>query len=300
MKTMRSLVTIALLVAAPGVVRADSQKLATDGTVHRIDVEVWTSPQGKAQGTALRHVRQKPTGGRDSALVPGTDDAALDQEPAVEFEGSSGQIIVVWSRWDGTGFQLYGARFDRGAWSAPRPLARIDGDQRAPQIRLDDKYLHVVSRRDRDGATAYYRTSYPRGSFDLAFGPELLPPDGGPSSTSDATSDPSGFSGYFGAPLPGRVSGEPPHVVVWGVRDEPVPVGYFQLFDLPLDARNPSQVEAKWIHGRFTVWFVSGDRFYYATRRSVVWSEFRVIDLSATVGPSDAKRLVTDMLRSSP
>ena len=109
---------------------AEVQKLASDGSVYRVDLVPWVQA-GKPNGTVLRMTRQKPNGGKETFNIAGTDDAVVERDPSLEIDPSSGRPLVVWARNDGPGFNLYVSRYD-GTWSTPQLLARLDGDDLEP------------------------------------------------------------------------------------------------------------------------------------------------------------------------
>jgi hypothetical protein len=71
---------------------------------------------------------------------------------------------------------------------------------------------------------------------------------------------------------------------------------YNRLFVPGDDFVTASNPEALWIWGTFVVWFQDRDRLVYALRRHEGWSEFRVIELTPTIGVGDAKLQVRDLL----
>jgi hypothetical protein len=287
----------ACLAAAPA--RAEVQKITADGTVHRVDVDVTTSAKGT--GTGIRYTRQQPAGGRDSSWVPGTDDIAADKDPVLEIEPSSGRPVLVWSRNEGTGFDLFISRLENGSWTAPRLLVHATGDDLLPQIRYDDHYLHAAWRQqDPSGAIALYRSSFDAASWTRTYGPERIPvddmppvPPGGSTTTSPAA--PSMNATYFSGTVPGLLPGDPSRSVVWGVRDEPLPISYHQVFSLPPEILSVSRIEAGFIGGRFTLWFVSGSKAYYTVATSTGWSSMRVIELNAQTTAADARAEIHDL-----
>jgi hypothetical protein len=284
------------LAAAPA--RADVQKITADGTVHRVDVDVTTSAKGT--GTGIRYTRQKPAGGRDTSWVPGTDDIAADRDPVLDIEPSSGRPVLVWSRNEGTGFDLFVSRLENGAWTAPRLLVHGAGDDLLPQIRYDDRYLHVAWRQqDPSGSIAFFRSSFDAPSWAPTYGPERVPTDDlspvPPSGTTTSGTAPAMNFTYFCGTVPGALPGDPSRTVVWGVRDEPLPIGYHQIFSLPPEVLSVSSAEAGFIGGRFTLWFVSGSKAYYTVLTSTGWSSMRVIELNAPTTAADARAEIHDL-----
>jgi hypothetical protein len=295
-----SLALAAALVLLAGPARADSQKVGPEGTVHRLTSENWTSGGGRVSGTALRHYRQYDDGTTASSLVPGTDDASADRDPAIEIDPATGQPVLVWSRNEGGGYQVYVSRFDGSAWAFPKPVFVQPGNGKSPDIRIASALIHVMWRQE----TSATRVSLDRTTLDRVFGPEtlpisdagLVPPDGLPSPNA-AASDPPCGDAYFAAEVPPRTSGEGGRIQVWGVRDAPVPVDYAQGFLLPQDVRNVQQPRARWIHDRFVLSFNTAERFFYTIRSSAGWSDLKTILLDASTSVSDARIQMEEMIR---
>jgi hypothetical protein len=286
---------------AAGPARADVQKITSDGVVHRVDVDAYVSAKGS--GTGIRYTRQKPTGGRETSWVPGTDDLAADRDPVLEIEPSTGRPVLVWSRNDGAGFDLFIARLENGAWTAPRLLVHSAVDDLLPQLRYDDRYLQLAWRQqDPSGAVSFYRSSLDPSSWATSYGPERVPvddiaplPAGGSPTTSSA--GPSMSATYFSGTLPALVPGDPTRSIVWGVRDEPLPISYHQVLLLPAEITSVSSIEAGFIGGRFTIWLVSGSKVYYTVLTATAWSGMRVIELNAQTTPADARWQIHDLNR---
>lgn len=292
-------VVVASMIFAGGLVAvrpacADLQRIAPDGSVHRVEVEV--TGTAKATGTALRWTKQRPQGGKDTGYIPGTEDTTIDRDPAVEIEPGTGRPIVVWSRFDGTGFNLFYSRYDGTAWCPARALYRGDGDDYEPQIRFGATSLHVSWRQEISGISTWYRSSYLAATLDPIYGPERIADDGWPvGPDGDAGTGlpaPPRWDKFFCATVFSKVVGEPGRAIVWGVRDEPVPISYRQVFILPCEVKSSSQPEAAWIGGKFTVWFVSGDRLYYTTRGNAGWAPMRVVEMPPGSTSGDAHWLV--------
>jgi hypothetical protein len=148
------------------------------------------------------------------------------------------------------------------------------------------------------------RVGLRRDSLALAFGPEVLQtgfdqpisPDGGSApSPETATSDLTYFATGAGRVLPDGSSGQ--SIIVWGIRDEPIPITYSRAFDLPRDARTVTRAGAAWMRGSFVVWGLSGGEVFYSVREDGVWSDFRRIPVEPQSGLPGALGLIDDMLR---
>ena len=288
-----ALVAAALLGSAAS---ADTRKLSADGTIHAVDV-VYTG--GKNPGSSLKHTRQPVGGSPVTTIVPGTSDVALDREPAIEIDPSSGKLLLVWSRYDVNNFNVFISRFDGSSWSVPTAVLKAAADDVEPQIRIGARYVHVSWRQVVNGQSSFHRQSFYSATLAPAYGPEevrtsdlwAVPPEGA-ATTGLPDPDPSeeifaGVSFSLG-PEPGRCH-------IWGVRDEPVPIGYRESLLLPAAARTATAVEAGWLGGRFTVSYVVGTRFHYATRVNGVWSPTRTLELSGGLTVTDARWIVRDL-----
>jgi hypothetical protein len=285
--------------------RADVQRIAAGGTVYRVQVEPWYgSGNPRPSGTALRLVVQQHDGTVDSTLVPGTDDATIDRDPAIEIDGCTGTPVLVWSRGDAGGYDVYVARYDGGAWSAPRPVIAQAGDDGQPDVRVGFSLIHVLWRQDMQSQARLVRASLDRLTLKQAFGPELLPiPDAGLLTDGDAldsaAATPPYFDAFFAAEVPSRPGPDPGHIVVWGVRDAPVPVDYCHWLTLPSGVSNVRNPFARYFRDRFVVSFDTAERFHYAMRYWFGWTDLRVVNLSSSVSAADARLQLEDMIRTS-
>jgi hypothetical protein len=222
----------------------------------------------------------------------------VDREPAIEVDPVSGQLVLVWSRYDGNNYNVFMSRFNGTSWSAPSAVLKAAGDDVEPQVRIGDHYVHVSWRQVLNSESSFYRQSYLSTTLAPAYGPELVrttdlwpvPTEG---SLAASGNDPSPsdeiFAGVtFTGPEPGRCH-------IWGVRDEPVPIGYRECVNLPPTARAANYVEAGWLGGTFTLSYVVGNRFHYATRVGGVWSPTRSLELNSGMTVNDARWTVRDM-----
>ncbi len=295
-------VVLATLLAWPWTsARAERQKIAPDGTVHRIDVEANSSIRSTG-GTVLRHTRQRPEGGTEIAYVTGTDDAALDRQPAIEIDLVTGTPVLVWTRSEGTSQDVVMSRYDDGTWLPFVRVTKCMGDRTSPQLRIGRQLTHVLYRQEDGALPSFYRVSFDRATLERVYGPELLPsdgmnyvpPEGEPSPNS---APPPADDLFFSVEAPGGQPGEPGRILVWGVRDEPVPIDYRQGFLLPSSAKNVLRLEGGWIACRFALWFATAERFYYTSRVENRWHEDRIVELSYGTSTSDARLQLEDMIR---
>jgi len=276
---------------------AGSRQLGADGTLHTVDVQ---TTGGRNASVALRYTRQPAGGTPVITIVPGTEDAVTDREPAIEIDPVSGQLVLVWSRYDGNNYNVFLSRFNGTSWSAPSAVLKAAGDDVEPQIRISAHYVHVSWKQVLNSQNSFYRQSFLSTTLAPAYGPEQVrtsdlwpvPTEG--SAASATAPDPSPSDEIFSAvdipsgPDPGRCH-------IWGVRDEPVPIGYRECLYLPAYARAVSSLEAGWLGGRFTVSYVVGNRFHYATRANGAWSPTRFLELTAGLSVNDARWIVREL-----
>jgi len=285
----------AALLAAPAA--ADTRKLTADGAVHTIEV---VTSGGKSPVVSLRYTRRPVTGAAVTMTVPGTEDAVVDREPAIEIDPVSGQLVLVWSRLDGPNYNVFLSRYNGASWSTARAVVRADGDDVEPQVLISAHYVHVSWRQVLAGQSNFYRASLLSTSLDLAYGPERLvtsdlwpvPAEG--AVTAGVSDPPTTSEKIFAGVLYPSNGTDPGRFHLWGVRDEPVPIGYRELVSLPPSARGAASIGAGVLGGRFTIWYVAGNRFYYATRTSGAWSSTRSFELTGGLSAPEARLIVAD------
>jgi hypothetical protein len=297
-----ALVVLAAVVALPPAAKADTQKLGPDGVVHRIVLDLWTTPGARSPGTVLRYVRQQPDGRVETSDIPGTDDSAIDIEPTIEIDPSCGQPVLVWSRNEGAGFDIYLSRIENGSWAAPRLIGNSAGDDGKPDLRVGAALIHVAWRVESAGTRTFLRLSLDRKTLSPAYGPETLPL-GDPQTTAldgTGTADPAPPDKdlFLAGVAPPASPGEGERIIVWGVRDAPVPIDYCKPLRAPVEASSPQRPLARWVGDRFAVSFETPDRYFYRVRLPETgWTEMRVIDLGPETSIADARALLLEMLR---
>jgi len=294
---------LAIAVAIPSAWAAD-RVVDASGAVHRVDVDSWTQSGTTATGSVLRHVVTYPDGTVVKTAIPETADPALDRDPTLDLDPVTESPVVAWSRNDGGGFRVMVSRLVGGAWSPAVTVGSGGGvDHVRPMLRARKNLVHVVWRADGPGGPVRLRASLDRAGLTLAFGPEVLPldldgmvPHGGGSGL--PTDDASWGMTYFASEVPGP-AGSPDggSVVVWGIRDEPIPITYHQAFATPSEVRSMRELGATWRAGTLFTWIVSGSTFYYSLHETDQWTEFRPIALEAGTDGAEGLRLVEAMLR---
>ena len=227
--------TLVALVAT-GAALAATSAVDSHGTVHSVERVVWTDGI-LVGGPALRYVTQTSDGGFHAEFVPGTYALPVDREPSLALDPVTERQIVVWSRTEGGDRDVWLTRLDEDGWHKWIPIADGPGDQFEPQLTARRELVHIVWKSvDASGRTTPTRLSLWRASLDPAFGPEILPRETGVTVSADGGLDPDPESAtadltYFASILESSASGEET-VVVWGIRDEPLPITYVQSFEV--------------------------------------------------------------------
>lgn len=296
----RPLVPALVALVATAAALASPSAVDSNGTVHSIETVVWADGP-RVGGTAFRYVTQDADGEVRSEIVPGTDDLSVDREPSLALDPITERPILVWSRTEGDDHDIWLTRRDDAGWRERIPIAVGPGDQVEPKMSVRRELVHLVwTSDDGTGGATPYRLSLWRSSLDPAFGPEVLPrassdmisPDGGvdpdaEASTSDLT--------YFASVLEDPATGED-SVVVWGIRDEPLPITYVQAFETQGATGDPRDAAAAWRGESLVTWFLAGGRLHYSVREDGVWTDLRVIVLDAGMDVGDALELIEQMI----
>ena len=294
LRTLRCLLPLATAIVAGTVLASPPQQIDSQGNLHRVE-EVWT---GKPPIAILRHTMVRPDGTTAVVVVPGTDDAAMDLDPAVAVDPVRGTLVLAWSRNAGDGFAIYASSFNGSVWSSPRMvLDNPNGDELDPQIQITSSLVHVVARHGAE----YTRICLDPELLLAVFGPEPLPTNT-PAITPgvDAPTDtPVASLAYFASAVIRLSETEPGQIVIWGVRDEPVPIDYRQVMRVPIELLNGSTAIAAPIEGSLTATVVSPDYAWYTLFLGGDWRPFGSLHLDGTTTLSDVRGLLADMIRRS-
>lgn len=285
----RALLALLLAGSASLALGAPAQQIDNDATLHRVEA-VLTGDPGVS---ALRHTLVRDGLSR-AALVPGTEDTSLDLEPALAIDPVRGTPVLAWSRDTGAGFDVYVSRFDEAAWTPAMRVLQGAADEVRPRILVSPSLVHVVAR----AGGEYVRISLDRVSLQPAFGPEPLPTTATPVAPGMTVTAPSTSTQlYFASDVLQPAPEDPRRVVIWGVRDEPVPIDYVEALALPPgSAEEPATAQAVPVEGRLTLTVVSESRLWYTHSRETTWAEFSSVDLEA-VSLSDVLAMLPDLIR---
>lgn len=288
---VRTLPLLAALLVLSSAARANVQQIASDASVHRVEaVSV-----GKPAMPALRHTVLRRDGSSDIVLVPGTGDAWVDTEPALAIDPVTGDPVVVWSRDEGAGFDIWISRYHAGIWSAPVRILDGGADEVRPQIQVTDSLIHVAAR---SGET-YQRLSLDRATLQPAFGPEPLPTGGPgtvPGGSGTAVSPPTDHV-FFASDVIPPTEGDAGRIVIWGVRDEPVPIDYVEVLLVPVELAETATPLVSPIEGSLTVTVSAPDRIWYTLWLEESWQQFGAVDRSPETSLSDVRLMLADMIR---
>jgi len=149
-----------LLVAAMGGMSmvgflADSSVVDSSGRV--IMVEVVSDPENPSD-QGLLYSEQNPQGQTQSEPIDFTIDPVLDTSPTVALNPGGG-IVVVWSRHDGSDFELMLSRRENGYWTLPRTLtSNVTLDTEARMLVGAQDIAHVLWWGNGEGGPIYLRS----------------------------------------------------------------------------------------------------------------------------------------------
>jgi hypothetical protein len=289
---LRSLLFLALGCAAVPALAAPAQQIDTGGDLHRVEA-VWL---GKPSMPVLRHTLVLADGSSSESVVPGTEDLFLDVDPVLAVDPLRRTVILAWSRDTGGGFAVYVSRFSAAGWSTPvQVLDDPAGSEVEPQIQVTSSLVHVVAH----NGPAYRRVSLDPTSLNVVFGPEPLS-NGGAGITPgvDApTATPTGDQVFFNSTVIRSSETDPGRVVIWGVRDEPVPIDYVEALLLPLDAVDGDPASALPIEGSLTLTVTTATRIWYTLFQDGSWRESAAVTLDTDITLNDVRTMLADMIR---
>lgn len=293
-RTVRCILPLAAALVAGTALATPPQQIDSQGNLHRVE-EVWA---GKPAVPILRHTMVRPDGTTSVVVIPGTDDAAVDTDPAVAVDPVRGTVLLAWSRDTGDGFAVYVSRFSASAWSGPHlALDNSSGDELDPQIQITPSLVHVVAHHGAD----YTRIVLDPERLEAVFGPEPLStvmPAITPG-VDAPTSTPIASLAYFSSAVIRPSTSEPGQIVIWGVRDEPVPIDYREAMRVPIDLLNGSTAIVTPIEGSLTATVVSPNYAWYTVFLGGDWRAFGSLRLDGNTTLSDVRGFLADMIRRS-
>lgn len=282
---------------------ADDQiAIAGDGTVHSVSAGFEF-----AVGNAIRivHVEQSPSGESVTRVLPGSDNGT-DVHPSIEIDPVTDLPMVAWTHVERGDAEIHLAGFDGTEWTDSIAVAPGRGDDLDPELRIDQNLVHVLWRRETAGGdVVLLRASLDRATLALVLGPEHLPTEGiplvSPDGSADAPADSPGPEDSFVVEEVWDDDVGSPHVlIVYGIRDEPMPVGYRQGFILPPDMDDVNDPAASWVGSRLVLSFVVGNRLVYTVLEDGRWSELRRVNLDGMSAADARGELESMLLRTDP
>jgi hypothetical protein len=292
LRTLRCLLPLAAALAVGTVLAVPPQQIDGQGNLHRVEA----ISLGKPAIPVLRHTMVRPDGTTAVVVIPGTNDPALDTNPAVAVDPVRGTVVLVWSRDTGSGLAVYVSRFADGVWSSPRlALDNPNGDEIDPQIQITPTLVHVVAHH----GTEYTRVCLDLEGLEIAFGPEQLSVSNPPITpgVDPPTATPVESLAYFSSRVIQPSESDPGQIVIWGVRDEPVPIDYSEVMRVPFGVSNGNLSVASPIEGSLTATVISSNYAWYTVFQNGNWRTFGALLLDGTTSLSDVRALLADMIR---
>ncbi len=280
---------------------ADTMKLDKNGILHTIQVIHHKGSKENSPKTYLLHTLHKIDGTSEQRTIPHTEDLLPDIEPQIDIDPSTQQLFIIWSRFDGTDYEIVLAHFNDQKWCSPIPITMNSSDDRDPRIVVGSSGLiHTMWMEETSNIPYYYYKTFDT-TQNLSAGipsePDLLvPPDtdlilpDGTTPPGSSLPDDQDFFFVFHIPI------NPNRIVLWGGQDDPSPINFQEAFKLLNADQELSSLKAEMVNGKLTVIFRSNDTLYYTYRTAQGWAAYRVIKLSDTLSEGKAELLIKDML----
>lgn len=143
--------------------------------------EVSRGPEGPS--LALRWTLHRADGEVERGIVPGTWDRARDASPSLALDPDTGDVVLVWSRHNGTDFDLVLSTLEGRTWSGPVPLVSTPDHEIQPTVlTAPGEGIHVAWRYPGDRDAFWYGLFRPATGVAIV-GPERITPaifQGGP------------------------------------------------------------------------------------------------------------------------
>lgn len=280
---------------------ADTIKLDESGILHKIEVNHHKGSKENSPKTYLVHTLQKIDGTSEKRTIPSTEDLLPDIEPQIDIDPSTQQPFIIWSRFDGTDYEIVLAHFNDSKWCSPIPITMNSNDDRDSRIVIGSSGLiHSMWKEETSGTPYYYyMTLDPTQNLSAGIPSEpdlLIPPDidlilpDGTTPPGSSLPDDQDFFFVFHIPI------DPNRIVLWGGQDDPSPINFQEAFKLLDAGQELSSLKAEMVNGKLTVIFRSDDSLYYTYRTSQGWTAYRVIKLNDTLTEGKAELLIKDML----
>jgi len=286
----------ALVAAGPALAAGGNPKIARDGSVHRV---VAGGESGVALGSPnpILHIEQSPSGETVTRVVAND---GWGMQPALEIDALTDEPVVVWARLANGETDIHVSRYDGAHWSAPLAVTDDAAEDGEPSILIGSTLIHVIWQRapESGGSSRLYVVALDRISLAPASAPSALPTAGVSvialqGGTRSAAIGPAPDERLFVGETQDSESGR--ILIVFGIREEPMPVGYRQAFLLPPDIPDVADARAEWSGSRVVLSFVSDGQLCYTILDDGAWTEMRRVDLGP-VSTAEARQQIADML----
>jgi hypothetical protein len=269
-----------------GVLQANDRRLDAAGSTHWVTVESYVAPGGTQKIDALVYHMTDANGTTFEEPIVATQDMYIDDDASLEIDPVRNVPVIIWTRDEGDGADLFISRRDAGLWSTPRRIFTSAPDESRPSFRITYQYIHLHWDRPADSQVAYDRIVLDRKTLTSIMNPEaiqsetagIVPLIG--NRTDGATDSLPSDLMYNGGFLADIDSGESDQAIVWGIRDEPVPIGYVRRFEIDPDVRSPQSFDIRWMADRLVFSYSSPELLYYSVHEINGWSETRSIPLA--------------------
>ncbi len=274
---------IALLCA--GFLQADDRRIDAEGSTHWVTVETYASPHGASSIDTLVYHLSEANGTTHEESVIGTQGMFRDDEPSLELDPVLKVPVIIWTRSEGDGADLYISRRSAGGWSMPRRILLGAAEESRPSFAITSQYIHLRWDRPDDSRIAYDRIVLDRKSLtpinsleEIESDTAGLVPVLGDQKDGANDSLPSDLT-YDGGFLTDIDSGDSEEAVMWGIRDEPVPIGYLRRFQIDPAVSQPQSFDIRWMADRLVFSYSSSESLYYSVHETSGWSKTRSVPL---------------------
>ena len=278
-----------------GILQASDRRLDAAGSTHWVTVESYVAPGGAPKIDLLVYHLTEANGTTLEEPIVATQDIYIDYHPSLEIDPVLNVPVIIWARNEGDGADLYISRRAASDWSIPRRILTSAPDESRPSFHITSQYIHLRWDRPTDSQVTYERIVLDRKTLTAISTPEaiesetagIVPLLGNRNDgAADSMSSDLQYDGGFLADID---SGESDQAVVWGIRDEPVPIGYLRRFEIDPGVRSPQDFDIRWMSDRLVFSYSSSEELYYSVHELDGWSETRSIPLDQNFDEETAR-----------